>query len=166
MADRQVDGEGTRPGLLDLEKELVCSVRRESLILSFLSSPDMPMHLISNLSRYAQISCINLSLSWTVCTPSAAHVYKSGSPGRSYSLGPAEPRDSLARHVEPPFGRQDLMRQSRPYWRCFSRQTLIDKSRQKKGKRSRKNTNRETLSYRPEIPNRVTRSQMKKTEGW
>lgn len=154
MADKQVDGEGTRPGLLELEKELVCSV----LCLR----PLLNQAFASNLTRYAQISYTNLSLSWTVCTHSAGPACKNGSPGRSRSVGPAEPRDSLARHVEPLFGRPDPMLQSQPSWRCFSRQTQIGKNRQKRRKKSRKNISLGVPSYQLEAPNRVTPSQMKK----
>ena len=57
MADLQAGGEGTGPGLLDLEKELICSVCLER---GFEAPFPLFPHIISNPFRYVQIYYTNL----------------------------------------------------------------------------------------------------------
>lgn len=115
--------EDPKGGLLDLEKELSCSVG--------LYSHHFSMCVPMNFNRFAPKSYISHSRSLIAYIPFVVHASKNGSPGRrllpSQILIPAH-------HVVQQCGKPDQMLQLPPCWRCTSRQipARVEVSKRKK----------------------------------
>lgn len=141
--------EAAKTGLLDLEKELTCSVRQtlattDNEAWKPTSRPSAQSSgktfgtvvyaiWLANMlmDRSVQRSSISPSLYLTAYTPSAAPVSRNGFPSRPLKQKPPSRIPSLAHHVAPQCEIRGQTPKSRRCWRCLSRQTLV-RAEQKK----------------------------------
>ena len=136
-----------KPGLLDLEKELTCSVRLSfSPIRTFYPFPLLShFHtIIFNIAdailsvRYAPKSSTSPSHSLIVFTLSVALVSKNGSHGKPLRHPPADPTHLHALHAARQSARQGQTRMSLRCWSCTYKQIQErqERSRKRKGLRT------------------------------